>query len=378
MQKINSVNIDSENEELFDNVGNASPNTFIQEAKRQATICNACRYCEGFCSVFPAISRERSFTDTDITQLANLCHNCRGCYYACQYTEPHEFAINLPKALAEVRQESWESFASPRWLATPFHHYGSVIALFVILTLTGAIWALQQWPQQVGEAEGFYQVLSHNAMIAIFIPAFLLPVLSIGISIRRYWKQVGGNTISLKHLQGVISSILTMKNLQGGHGDGCNFEEEDKFSHRRRWLHQSVMYGFLLCFAATSTATLMHYLFNMPAPYPLFSLPKLLGLSGGILLCIGTLGMMYYKYYADKHLSDRRVWGSEMAFILLLFLVSATGLLLYYLGNSPWLAELLALHLGTVFSFFLLMPYSKMVHGFYRLAALLRNEQKKK
>ncbi|MCG7522824.1 4Fe-4S ferredoxin, partial [Ruegeria sp. Ofav3-42] len=61
----------------------------IQEARRQAEICNACRYCEGYCSVFPSLHAERAFSDGDITQLANLCHNCRGCYYACQYTAPH-------------------------------------------------------------------------------------------------------------------------------------------------------------------------------------------------------------------------------------------------------------------------------------------------
>ena len=55
----------------------------IAEARRQSEICNACRYCEGYCDVFPAMFRERMFTDGDITQLANLCHNCRGCYYAC-------------------------------------------------------------------------------------------------------------------------------------------------------------------------------------------------------------------------------------------------------------------------------------------------------
>ncbi len=52
------------------------------------------------------------------------------------------------------------------------------------------------------------------------------------------------------------------------------------------------MYGFLLCFAATSVATLMHYLLAMEAPYPLFSLPKLLGIIGGILLVIGTIGLL--------------------------------------------------------------------------------------
>jgi citrate/tricarballylate utilization protein len=36
---------------------------------------------------------------------------------------------------------------------------------------------------------------------------------------------------------------------------------------------------------------------------------------------------------------------------------------------------LLAVHLGVVLAFFLLAPYSKMVHGFYRLAALVRDAQ---
>jgi citrate/tricarballylate utilization protein len=31
--------------------------------------------------------------------------------------------------------------------------------------------------------------------------------------------------------------------------------------------------------------------------------------------------------------------------------------------------------LGAVLTFFLITPYSKMVHGFYRLAALVRDAQ---
>ena len=168
-----------------------------------------------------------------------------------------------------------------------------------------------------------------------------------------------------------------MKNLAAGHGDGCNFEDEDSFSHARRYFHQATMYGFLLCFAATSVATLMHYLFSWPAPYELLSPPKLLGVPGGILLSIGTAGLAWLKLQADKDLGAKRVWGGEMAFVVMLFFVSTTGLALYWLGDTVWLPELLAIHLGSVLAFFLLMPYSKMVHGFYRLAAMLREEQKK-
>ncbi|ADE38562.1 putative citrate utilization protein B (citB); putative membrane protein [Candidatus Puniceispirillum marinum IMCC1322] len=35
------------------------------ETSRIMQICNACRYCEGFCTVFPAMERRRTFEDGD-------------------------------------------------------------------------------------------------------------------------------------------------------------------------------------------------------------------------------------------------------------------------------------------------------------------------
>ena len=113
------------------------------EAARQIEICNACRYCEGYCAVFPAMFKERAFDGGDITQLANLCHNCRGCYYACQYTAPHEFDLNLPQALANVRQDSWEDLAFPRAAGRAFAAdlagagTGTLATSAVLLPLTG-------------------------------------------------------------------------------------------------------------------------------------------------------------------------------------------------------------------------------------------------
>ena len=97
----------------------------IAEARRQIEICNACRYCEGYCAVFPAINRERVFADGDIMQLAHLCHNCRGCYYSCQYIPPHEFAVNIPRILAETRTEDWLRLAWPSGFAGLFQRQGA-------------------------------------------------------------------------------------------------------------------------------------------------------------------------------------------------------------------------------------------------------------
>ena len=344
----------------------------ISEARRQAEVCNACRYCEGYCSVFPALHRERAFSDGDIMQLANLCHNCRGCYYACQYTAPHEFDLNLPKALAEVRQASWEDFAWPRSFASLFARSGVAIGAGLVLAFTLFFLLIQAIRPEDGE--GFYAYMSHGLMVAIFLPAFILPLFTVAISLRTYWRSVGGGPVRLNDVWAACRSVGRMKNLEGGHGDGCNFEDEDRFSQARRHFHQATLYGFLLCFASTSSGTVLHYGFGLEAPYGLFSIPKLLGVPGGVLLCVGTAGLAWLKTLADPSLGAVKVWGGEMAFVLLLFVVSLTGLVLFAATGTDAVSWLLPLHLSAVLTLFLLTPYSKMVHGFFRLAALTKEE----
>lgn len=344
----------------------------FDEARRQIEICNACRYCEGFCSVFPAMTRQKAFADGDLTQLANLCHNCRGCYYACQYTAPHEFALNIPAALGEVRAESWERLARPQALARLFQSHGVAMAGLLVVVLAGFFWALAAWRPESGA--GFYAHLAHNTMVAIFVPAFLAPLALIALSVRDYWREVGGGRVRASHLMAALQAAATMKNLSGGHGEGCNFENGDRFSDRRRVFHQLMMYGFLLCFAATASGTVMHYAFGWQAPYPLFSLPKLLGVPGGMMMVAGAAGLAWLKLRADRALGAARVWGGEMAFVVLLGAVALTGLALYAATGSALVGPLLAIHLASVMVLFLLMPFSKMVHGFYRLAALTAEE----
>ncbi len=348
----------------------------IAEARRQIEICNACRYCEGYCAVFPAIARQRSFSDGDVTQLANLCHNCRGCHYACQYAEPHVFAVNLPAILAEARQESWRDHAWPAGFARAFERSGTAIAVSLVISLAAFIWVARSLAPAGGV--GFYAVISHATMVAIFLPAFLLPLAAVAVSLRRYWSAVGGTALDWRDLARAGHSAGRLDNLSGGQGQGCNFEKEDRFTNARRWLHQAVLAGFLLCFASTSAGTILHYGFDSPAPYGPLSLPKLFGVPGGLLLCIGTLGLALLKLKADQALGLARAWGGEMAFVMLLFLVSASGLALYAATGTAAVPALLVLHLAAVLTFFVLTPYSKMAHGFYRFAALVREAQSRR
>ena len=284
--------------------------------------------------------------------------------------------MNLPQALAEVRQDSWEEFAYPQALARQFHRNGLLIAAASLIGFA-MLFAAARWMGQSG-GEGFYAVMSHNMMVAIFAPAFVLPLLSICVSLRRYWQATQGVRVRFGDLKEAFGAAANMRNLAGGHGDGCNFEDEDRFTHARRAAHQSVLIGFLLCFASTSAGTVLHYGFDLHAPYGFWSLPKLLGVPGGVLLTFGCGWLFVLKRRADPKLGAVSAWGGEVAFILLLGFVGLSGLLLYALGSTALMPLLLALHLGAVLSFFLLTPYTKMAHGFYRMAALVRDAQRRR
>lgn len=347
----------------------------IAEARRQIEICNACRYCEGYCSVFPAMTRQKAFADGDITHLANLCHNCRGCFYACQYTEPHEFALNLPAALAEVRVQSWERMIKPHRIASAFQAQGLAMAGVLVVALAAFFLALSAL--KPAEGAGFYAYLAHNTLVAIFVPAFVAPLALIAFGLRDYWREVAAKPLKLNHIFAGFRSAATLKNLSGGQGQGCNFEQGDRFSNRRRVFHQLMMYGFLLCFASTSSGTILHYVFHMQAPYGFWSVPKMLGLPGGVMMVIGAFGLGWLKTKADPALGAGRVWGGEMGFVVLLGAVAFTGLALYAVTGTALVGPLLAVHLATVMTLFLLMPFSKMVHGFFRLTALIAEAGKK-
>jgi citrate/tricarballylate utilization protein len=354
------------------------------EVGRQMQICNACRYCEGFCAVFPAMTRRLEFGKADIHYLANLCHNCGACLHACQYAPPHEFAVNVPKAMAQVRGQTYVDYAWPPALGALYVRNGLTLslalagglALFLMLAvaLNGTLWG--------GQLGGnFYKLFPHNLLVGMFAPVFLFAVLALTMGVRRFWRDVspatGGAALSAPAAAEATDAVLRLKYLDGGHGDGCN-NEDDAFTRSRRRFHHFTFYGFLLCFAATSVATLYHYLFGWVAPYELPSLPKLLGVPGGVSLMIGTAGLWHLNRQRHPLHGDAAQKPMDLGFIALLFLTSASGLALWLGRGTPALALLLCIHLGAVMALFATLPYGKFAHGIFRTAALLRHAIEKR
>jgi citrate/tricarballylate utilization protein len=154
-------------------------------------------------------------------------------------------------------------------------------------------------------------------------------------------------------------------------------DSERPTDNRRRY-HHFTFYGFMLCFASTSVATLYHYVLGKQAPYPWYDLPVLLGTIGGIGLVIGPIGLLMAKRERDPMLVDEARKGMDVAFLVMLLATGATGLALLVLRDTSAMGLLLSLHLGVVFALFVTMPYGKFVHGIYRFLALVRYAKEKR
>ena len=352
-----------------------------KEVARQLQICNGCRYCEGFCAVFPAMTRRLEFGKADIHYMANLCHNCGACLHACQYAPPHEFAINVPKAMATVRGQTYSDYAWPPVMGSLYQRNGLAMSLALVAGLTlflllalqsnGSLWGVSSTAQ----AQGFYAIFPHNLMVSLFAPVFLWAVLALSIGVIKFWRDVtpatSGAPLSTPAAAEGVHDALKLKYLGGGHGDGCN-NEDDAFTLARKRMHHLTFYGFMLCFSATSVATVYHYALGWQAPYDFSSLPKILGIVGGIALAWGTLGLWRLNLARDPNHGDAAQRPMDRGFIALLFLISVTGLALMLSRNTAAMPSLLALHLGTVMALFLTLPYGKFAHGIFRTASLLR------
>jgi citrate/tricarballylate utilization protein len=280
--------------------------------------------------------------------------------------------------MAQVRGQTYADYAWPPALGALYKHNGLALSLalatglslFLLLglQLNGTLWASS------GQTS-FYDVFPHKLLVSLFAPVFLFATLALSLGVRRFWQDItpvtSGAALTLPATSEASEAALKLKYLDGGHGDGCN-NEDDAFTLSRRRAHHLTFYGFMLCFAATSVATVYHYLFGWVAPYDLPSLPKLLGVVGGISLLLGSAGLFKLNLARHPMHGDKEQKPMDLGFIALLFLTSATGLALWLLRGHTTMPTMLAIHLGVVMALFATLPYGKFAHGIFRTAALLR------
>lgn len=352
----------------------------IEEARRVMTFCNACRYCEGFCAVFPAMELRREFSEQDLNYLANLCHNCRDCYYACQYAPPHEFDLNIPQTMAEYRLKTYRDHCWPQQFKDLFRNNIWMVTLITLISIIGIIGALfvfrgkeMVFSSHAGSG-AFYDLIPYEVMVAVPAVMASFALISLAVTFGKFWRRTNVSLMDLLNPKPhiiAVSDVMRLKYLEGG-GGGCNYPDE-RFSMIRRWLHHMVFYGVLLCFTATVIAACYEHFLHIKSPFGIFSLPVVLGTIGGVVTLIGTAGLLYLKPHMNSKLTTEKSTQLDITFLVLLLMTNLTGLLLLAFRETSAMAMLLCVHLGFVACFFLTAPYGKFVHAILRYAALVKH-----
>ncbi len=347
----------------------------LDDADRQLRICNACRYCEGYCAVFPAMERRRSFADADLIYLANLCFECRACHYACPYSAPHEFDVNVPRVLAKLRLETYQRYTWPglRGGGSGVTWAAVVCTVGLPLLALAAPGPTTLFSTHIG-AGAFYAVVPYAVMVAPSLAILLFGVACLALGALRFWRDTGARPAQLLDARALVHAIrdaLGVKYLQGG-GDGCSYPDA-RFSHARRRLHHLVFYGFGLAFSASVVAAGYHHLLDWAAPYPLWSWPVGLGTLGGVAMVAGASGLLYLKWRSDPEPAEREMVRMDVSFLVLFLWINLTGLALLAARDTAAMGTLLVVHLGAVAGLFVTLPYGKLAHVAYRYAALVRN-----
>jgi citrate/tricarballylate utilization protein len=352
----------------------------LAEANRQFTICNACRYCEGICTVFPAMELRTAFSKGDVAYLSTLCHDCGACLPACPFTPPHDYAVDIPSLMQLARTQTFEEYARPRRLWRALTRASSVGGLMVATAAFFAIVAAATGdPRRLLETHdgprSFYAVIEYLWLVIPAGVASALVLAAILAGATAFARETRGGARRLLDARAAgraAADALALVNLMGGGGE-CHYPG-DRPSALRRRLHHLVFYGFGLMFASTCSAAVEQELLGIQPPYGLLSVPVVLGSLGGVGTTAGCLGFLVLGVRARrngrKRSESRRL---DRLFTMTLLLSTVTGFLVLGLRATPLLGPALILHLGILGGLYLTFPYSKFVHWVYRYVALVRS-----
>jgi len=351
-----------------------------REASRQFTVCNACRYCEGFCAVFPAIEKRLWGYDRGyIEYIANLCHDCRDCFYSCPYTPPNPFSINIPLLLSSIRLESYKKHTYPERLSKrlferPIEY--SIVATVASIALIALYAILSADPSRLftehTEPGSFYEVIPYGIIAIAGIALLAYIAIAFGLSMYRYWRSIGapGGWDLATSLALAVWDALVHRYFRGG-GAGCSYPGE-RPGLSRLYLHFSIFLGLGLATLATISAAIYQEILGILPPYNMLSLPVVLGTAGGALIVFGTTCLLYLKARSDRGLVDQRMARLDVYMLALLDLVAITGILTLALRETGYMGAVFTVHMGLVAALFVVAPYSKLIHMAYRLLSLAK------
>jgi citrate/tricarballylate utilization protein len=351
-----------------------SVDDLFSEARRQLTICNSCRYCEGYCPVWPTLEKLTDLTDSDVKHLSNLCHDCQDCFTACMYITPHEFALNPPDVFSAVRLQTYREYT---WPSLPHWARGmpgiAALTAGIALVVIALAALLHTGSAQSSSLASPYRLLPHWVLVGVVSAPVAWGVVVALIAACRYWRDVHG---SLRGLGRPVIWLLTivdglwLRHMRGGGAD-CTYPGDDASGARRRY-HTYLVGGLTLCFASTVAAGVQQEFLGWQPPYPFFSVSPLSGTIGGIGMIAGCAGLLLEKRNSASRTSSQAMRRADYLLLWSLTVLAVTGLLTLLLRATWAFLPILVIHLTAVIACFAVAPYTKFMHFIYRLLSIYK------
>ena len=311
-----------------------------------------------------------------------LCHQCGDCSAYCpRDAKPGD-------VLGAIRINAIKHYAEPKALADLLSNtagvLGTVIAAFVVWYIVAFLWSLHtgiKFPFPDGE------VNYHHYFTFIPIDIVVLPI--VGLVVWASYKGVTNFWADISKGSGIVSYTGTGPHPPLGilftkYGIPAfkeilshkRFEECGQTAERAKG-HKLLLWSFIMLFIVTTVVFILNDIIYVPflheefTPMPQWNPIKIFANIAAIMLMVGA--WLIIKMRKQKT-AEGVLKSSEQDWILvwLIFSVGATGIAaeLFRLMNIGGIAyPTYILHLATVVTLFLAVPYSKFAHLLYRTTA---------
>ncbi|MCP3925996.1 MAG: heterodisulfide reductase [Desulfobacterales bacterium] len=362
--------------------------------------CYQCATCTVACTIAPDNSpfprkemiatswglKDRVLGSADIW----MCHECGDCSELCpRGAQPAD-------VLSAARSAAITEYATPKFLGKMVND-AKMLPLF--LGIPAAWFALMAFiTMTMGESmeklfKGFGMHWHHHTDAPIasadfvsswlvdvtFVPLLNLSILIFLIGLIKFVKDIHANAVLegktdktdfnlVQYLVSVVKAIPTIMLHKKFNECGEN--------KSRALAHQMVLFGFIGCFIVTAIFFVVLYIGGVAGPYDQINPVKILANIAGVGIVVGSF-LMIKDRLAKSEPSSFKDW----ALLVLVFGLGATGMLtqgvrlLGYIDGLVGIAQVVSyffyyIHLILIFCLFAYLPFSKMAHIVYRVAAL--------
>ncbi len=370
--------------------------TFVNELARYGAsdlkACFNCGNCTAVCSLteqgatFPRKfiryaqlgMKDRLATSKELW----LCYYCGDCSATCpRQAEPGEFVAAARRYI--IAQYDPTTLARRLYTSKVFT-VGFLIVVAAILTLImlAGYGSMRMDALQLGSFINVEYI--HYTGQGVMIIAGAIALLSLITMVSRlHWALNGtaddadtagdeteGSSNSWAALKSAVSEVVSQARF-----DQCEADPVPWYL-KRRFVHLSIMWGFLGLLAATSLDLLFKEPFSqVPIYYPM----RLLGTAAGLFVLYGTSAALINRMrQPDKYASHSLL--SDWLFLGLLWAVTLTGFIVeisVYLPSGSVAAYVIFLiHVVGAMMLVLLLPFTKFAHAVLRPVALFIHELK--